>query len=99
MIHDNETNNQTSGLHAIAEQQKQLSRPSEYTLPHPFSMGERPKNIDRDDVPSRDVNRRVGGDEKFGVKYEKKNILMFVTTVVNKVIRLNSVKIPSQVLA
>ena len=72
MIHDNETNNQTSGLHVIAEQQKQLSRPSEYTLPHPFSMGERPKNIDRDDVPSRDVNRRVGGDEKFGVKYEKK---------------------------
>ena len=72
MIHDNETNNQTSGLHDIAEQQKQLSRPSEYTLPHPFSMRERPKNIDRDDVPSRDVNRRVGGDEKFGVKYEKK---------------------------
>jgi ADP-ribose pyrophosphatase YjhB (NUDIX family) len=39
---------------------------------YPFSMGERPKNIDRDDVPTRDVTRRVGGDEKFGVKYEKK---------------------------
>ena len=79
MINENETNNQTSevasyssGLHAIANQQKQLSRPSEYALPNPFSMGERPKNIDSDDVPTRDVNRRVGGDEKFGVKYEKK---------------------------